>query len=490
MSEHFSEHELEIYYLSPEELGESETEKILLHLGKCQLCNGHLREVKQYYQSLEESPESTPTERDTAFARKLLSRNRLFLPGRKAELKEKSDSLVESFAEVIEPYRSSLTERFIRYLRIHPVRSAGVFSFAALALAAAFMSIRPKLDKNPAIAQAKDGFLIVQNGHGDELWRKHIGDKFTMEGAPPYIGGHPERVINLKDLDSDGTNELFCIFGWTSMDFPFNNLLICYNADSTERWKYELHRTMQFGGVPYSDQYKFYHIEAGDFAHSGDIEIIAAATHDPWAPNVLLRLDGKGGKLISEFWHPGMLREFGHKDLNHDGVEELVYGGQNNRLQQACVVVFDPRSVEGSAPAPQGYYPNGFPQGTEKYYITFPGSDLKQFATDVTNEVTGLRIAGDGTLEVMVNEPVRIATGTLYYYFDSQLNCINVRASDSFTAAHQQLERDGKLATHLNDEYFEALRKGVTYWDGEKFVNHLTMNPEDNSAFLLESFTG
>src|SRR2546426_3126630 len=167
MSEHFSENDLEIYYLSPEELSESETKRITLHLEDCQLCKGHLGQLIQYYQSLEESPESTPTERDTAFARKLLSRNRLFLPGRKAVLKEKSDSLVESFAEVIEPYRSSLTERVIRYFRIHPVRSAGMVSFAAIALAAVFMSIRPRLDKNPAIAQAKDGFLIVQNSYGD-----------------------------------------------------------------------------------------------------------------------------------------------------------------------------------------------------------------------------------------------------------------------------------------------------------------------------------
>lgn len=147
---------------------------------------------------------------------------------------------------------------------------------------------------------------------------------------------HPERAISLQDVDGDGRDEVLCIFGWTAAAFPFNNRLLCYNPDGTERWKYEIHRTMKIGGVSYNDQYRFYHLEAGDFAHSGRIEVIAAARHDPWSPNVLVRLDGDSGKIVSEFWHPGQLTEFDHKDLDHDGVDELIYGGQNSRAS-TCV---------------------------------------------------------------------------------------------------------------------------------------------------------
>jgi hypothetical protein len=48
--------------------------------------------------------------------------------------------------------------------------------------------------------------------------------------------------------------------------------------------------------------------------------------------------------------------------------------------------------------------------------------------------------------------------------------CISVRPSDSYTAAHRLFEQEGKLTSHLDDDYFEALRRGVLYWDGEKFV--------------------
>ena len=474
MSDHCSENKLEILCLSPEELTGSEKEKIMLHLDECLLCKEHFGRLQQFYQNLRETLDSPPSERDSTFARRLLSRHRLSLPGRRPELSEKSDSLMETFAEVIEPYRRSFVERVIRYVRVHPVRSAGMVSFAAIALSLAFISIQPKLDKNPAIGEGKDGFLIVSNKHGDELWRKYIGAGYSTVGTP-----HPEHTISLQDVDGDGRDEVLCIFGWTASNFPFNNLLACYNPDGTERWKHELHRTMKFEGVPFTDDYRFYHLEAGDFAHSGHIEVFVAARHDPWSPNVLLRLDADSGKVFGEFWQSGTLKEFDHKDLDHDGVDELIYGGQNNRLQHACVVVFDPRRIEGSAPAPEGYYPQGFLAGTEKYYILLPASDLKEFASDVTNEVVGLRVTTGGAIEVIVNEPVQRAGGTLYYYFDSTMNCTIVKPSASFIASHGQLEREGKLATRLNDEYFEALRKGVEYWDGDRFVDRVTMNKHD-----------
>ena len=473
MANHIAEQIFDTLFLTPDELGEEEKKNIDQHLDECKLCNEHYQVLKAFYLDLDKNLNSPPTERDRAFAEKLLAKKRLALPLRAIE-KRKDDAL-DVYAEVIEPYYRSLPQRVIRYIQIHPVRAAAGFSMAAALVAVALMTFKPTKDANPAYAQAKDGFLIVNNKHGDELWRKYIGANFTMI-AEPYLANHPERAISLQDVDGDETNELFCIFGWTGMSYPFNNLLVCYNADGTEKWKYEIHRNVKLGGVPYSDQYRFYHIEAGDFAHSGNVEIVAAARHDPWHPNVLLQLDGKTGKLVSEFWHPGMLREFEHKDLDHDGVDELVYAGQNNRLQHACLVVFDPRKIEGSAPAPEKYYPQGISAGTEKYYIIFPASDLKQFASDITNEVRELRITNDGMIEVVVLEPTRPANGTLYYYFDSSLNCIRVRASDSFTAAHNQMEREGKLSSHLNDEYFEALRKGVLYWDSEKFVSEPTMN--------------
>ncbi len=476
MAQHCTEIELRTLDLSPETLGGDERERIARHLEQCSLCRELYYKVQEFYKSVRSALELPASEKDAALAHRLLSGDRHSLAGRNARLAEKNDSLAESFAEVIEPYRQSVSKRALRFVRHHPVRSFAAVPFAAALLAFALISLRPRFDKNPIIVDVIDGFLVTKNAHGDELWRKYLGTNFNVPNFSSSFRGHPDRAVRIQDVDGDGGNEILCIFGWTNGTLPENNLVVCYNGDGNERWRYELHRSVTLGGVQYNDLYRFYHIEAGDFAHSGKVEVWAAARHDPWHPNVLLRLDANDGKLLGEYWHPGQLTEFDHKDLDHDGVDELVYGGQNNRLKHASLVVFDPRAMDGGAPAPDQYYPPGFRSGTEKYYILFPLSDLMTYSSDVTNVVQNLRITDDGMMEVTIEEAARQSSGTLYYYFDSTMTCINVRASDSFTASHRLFEQEGKLSSRLDDPYFESLRKGVQYWDGERFLGSVTRN--------------
>jgi hypothetical protein len=476
MAKHCSEYELQMLDRPSEAPEGAERARIALHVEGCSLCREHLEDVREFNRNLAASLASPPSEKDVAFARKLLSGHRPFLAGRRARLPEKSDSLAESFAEVIEPYRQPLAKRVLRFVQFHPVRSFAGAAAGVLALVLATAVFRPGVDRNLMLAEGSEGFLVAKNAHGDELWRKYVGADFTAASYAAVFGSHPDRGIRVLDVDNDGKNEVLSIFGWTNESLPANNVVSCYNADGSERWKYELHRSMTLGGFHYSDLYRFYHLEAGDFAHTGHVEVVAAARHDPWAPNVLVRLDAATGKLLGEYWHPGQLREFDQKDFDHDGVAELAFGGQNNRLKHACVAILDPRSIDGGAPATDGYYPAGFRPGTEKFYILLPQSDLMTYTTDVTNEVERLRITDNGMIEAVVKEPARGVSGSLFYYFDSTMTCVSVRASDSYTGAHNLYVKEGKLSSRLDDAYFAALRSGVLYWDGDKFVTTVTRN--------------
>ncbi len=479
MRDHLTEEILEEYLLSDGTFGESGKNDVALHLGTCALCREHLAGLTDYHRLLKEELDSPPSERDKALARELISGNRLSLPNRRNALIERSDNLVEAIAEDIEPYRSSFMERIVRYFRIHPIRSAGYATGAAMAIALSIVLLRPQFDKNPSHALVRDGSLIVNNKEGKEVWRKYIGYGYnSLDGE---FTDHPERVVNLQDIDRDGRNEVMCVFGWMSMQTPISNTIVCYNSDGTERWKYDIRRSMTVGGISYSDDYRFYHLEAGDFAHSGKIELLAAARHETWSPNLLVRLNPETGTFVSEFWHPGELRKFAHTELDHDGIDDLIYGGQNNRLGHANIVVFDPRSITGAAPVPPEYYPKEIPAGTEKYYIMFPWSDMKFVRNDVTNEVVGVHVTKDNMTEVIVDERGP-ESGGIYYYFDSTMTCVSARPADAFTSTHVRLEHEGKLTDHLTDEYFEALRKGVMYWDGDKFVLTPTINRHYSEA--------
>jgi hypothetical protein len=478
MSDHCAEYELETLLLAPETLTEGEREKIQSHCEGCLLCSEHLANLRQFYNDLEENAKSRPTERDTAFAHDLLSKRRLSLAGRKLELTEKSDSLAESFAEIIEPYRGPLVRRFIRYIQIHPIRFAAASSLSVAAIVLALTTIHPSRDTNPSYARAKDEFLIVYNSTGEELWKKHIGGHFddaTYESTTSASRG-PERFRSVLDIDGDGKNEVLSIYSGTGGTAPFDNTLLCYNPDGSERWRYTLDREMTFGSIAYNDSYRFYTLAAGNFGEGGKSEVVAAAGHFPWLPSDIVRLNGNDGTLISEFWHPGALEAFAKKKIQGGSGAELVFGGKNGLFGQAALLVMDPRQVEGLAPMPDSSKPKGIGPGSEKYYVLFPGSDIQQFWNDPA-VVDEINLASDGTLEVIVDEKTTShPDAQIHFIFDSTFSCIRVSGSNTFTWVHDEYKKEGKVSSVLDDRYFEELRKKVEYWDGDRFVNKVAMN--------------
>jgi hypothetical protein len=82
----------------------------------------------------------------------------------------------------------------------------------------------------------------------------------------------------------------------------------------------------------------------------------------------------------------------------------------------------------------------------------------------------------DGSIEIRSEEITDGVSYDLIYYFNRTMKCIVVQASDSFMKLHQRLEAEGKTKTIADAHYFEQLRQGVLYWDGEKFVHEPTMN--------------
>jgi hypothetical protein len=469
-SNHLDEKTLELYVLDAAAVNEQRG-SIRKHLMQCAACADIHRRMKEYYSQLARLES----------ARRNISTQALYMPHRGISVRA---------AEYPMPHvaSQSMPARMMESLRRYPFRWASGFA----ALVAALVLLIPSLwtaDSNPAYARPEKEFMVVYNRHGEELWRRYVFKGFVAEGMPGWISEHPERGCIVRDVDNDGRNEVMGIFGWTASPYmgpnnPLQNVVVCFNADGSERWRYELHRTVTIGGVPYSDDYGFYQIlyeEYGD----GSADVVAFATHRPWFPNVIVRLDARTGAFKSEYWHNGMLPYYIQKDLDGDGIQELLLGGQNNRLMQASLAVFDPRKVEGHGPAPAGFAPEGIAAGTEKYYLLFPGSDLKKFWSDITNEVTGVKLMEDGLIQVIVAEkvpfPVKMEDpapngGTLYFYFDSSMRCVRVRPSDAFSGLHGRYRDRGLVTSELSDEYFENLRRGIRYWDGEKFVQEPVMN--------------
>ncbi|MBI3194936.1 MAG: hypothetical protein HYZ34_10795 [Ignavibacteriae bacterium] len=157
-------------------------------------------------------------------------------------------------------------------------------------------------------------------------------------------------------------------------------------------------------------------------------------------------------------------------------MEEIVFGGENNGLQRAILVVLDHRAITGYSPTDDEHRPQGKLLGTEKFYIVFPRSDLARFSRVQRNRTNDLRLVENG-IEIHIVESLHDDTqyGPIFQ-FDNALRCIGITEEDLFATYHHKLETEGKLTKKLDAQYYEDLRQGVQYWDGDKFVKEPTMN--------------
>jgi hypothetical protein len=368
----------------------------------------------------------------------------------------------------------TLPARIVLFIIRHPyVTTSGFVGFFVGAIIAAQMLLLPALkDRNPSYARAKDEFLVVYNKEGDVLWKKHVG---SMYDAETLRGGHePHEYIATIDVDGDGRQEVVGLFSY-QLNWPNANAVMCYNADGTTRWSFEFHRTMTFGAETFSDEYHPVSIMAADFDKDGKVEIIATFGHTTYFPTAIVRLNGATGVVEGEYWNCGSSVHPQHRDFNGDGIEELYFPGENNGFNKACLLVLDPRRIRGHSPAPSEYTPANVPRGEEQYYLLFRRNDFAPFSYHKRNKTTHILFEGGTTLTAWVRELVDDGEPGVLFQLDQSMTCQVVTGSDPFVTLHHKFESEGKLTRKLDAEYWEEQRRGVQYWDGEKFVTTPTM---------------
>ncbi len=457
---HLEENIIELYILGYLDNTE-EYEAIERHLKECQGCLASYQEIADYYTDVEHLQEQRLKASPQALTvRRMVTR-------------------FQTFQETLSPrnIKPTLPARFMFFVLRHPAISSVCFTaivFASLILGT--IDFKPK-DTNPEYARAKDEFLVVYNKNGDELWRKHIGIGYGLENLrdqEPFLD--PDEYLQTVDVDGDGKKEVIAIFGMLSKWQPKKNTIYCYTSDGNERWTYKFNRQMTFGNNIFDDTYQFSKFLIGDFDKNDSFEIIAVMYHGGWYPSAIIKIDASQGKLLNEYWHSGSIRKLMHSDLDNDGVDEIIATGENNGFNLASIVVLDPRNFTGHSPAPEEYTPKDVSIGNEKYYLLINRTDLKKYASHKRNRARGVRFTSDGSLIVDVTEEIELKQYILLYLFSRTLQCINVDGEDKFVTLHNKYLADGKVTEKLDEQYYEDLRKGVQYWDGENFVNYPTMN--------------
>lgn len=337
--------------------------------------------------------------------------------------------------------------------------------------AAVFMIVRPGTSRSgqPVDFHIRGTTLIILGENGKELWRKDLKIE-GLEGEDFYriyfqVADRSQTSIRLpslviKDINGDGRNEvLFAVQKRT--DSFGEGTLYCFDSRGRELWHFAAGAEMRFGGRTYSADYRIYGFSTHDFNRDGHQEIAVISYHYPQWPCQLALLDCRGRK-IGEFWNSGYLNDISFQDLDGDGREEMIVSGVNNQYG-GCLIVFDPRHVEGCSPQSGEFRADALPQGSEKYYLLFPRTDLSLARGDIVEGLDHFGITSNKHIEAETVYDLIFELG-----FD--LRCLYVDWGHSFMIKHNELRAKGKIRSALDNAYRESLKNGIRYWDGSRFV--------------------
>ena len=127
----YTEEELDLFASFPERLTDEQKIAIEAYIRKNMLAAEYVALQRKIYAELENDLLQPPTHSDFELADKLLRKKQFLLPSLGLTRPEKKDFLVSPF-EIISERRATLPVRFIRYARMHPVKT-GSFAIAAIA---------------------------------------------------------------------------------------------------------------------------------------------------------------------------------------------------------------------------------------------------------------------------------------------------------------------------------------------------------------------
>ena len=156
-TEHLEEDILALYVLMAPEVVERRGE-IAAHLEHCAGCARLHQEITEYYAEVDELQKA---EAESIFPA-LQASSRLVRPPFVDELGPLS------------PVKRPVVQIFVSSFKTYPIRWSAAFAVILTAL----VLFVPKLlttDGNPAYVRASNGYLLVFNKNGKELWRKYIG---------------------------------------------------------------------------------------------------------------------------------------------------------------------------------------------------------------------------------------------------------------------------------------------------------------------------
>jgi hypothetical protein len=464
---HPTDEQLVIWLRAKKDVDHDDAVRISEHLETCHSCKERLERLKAYYRDLEEEIGKPPGRKERSLASKITQRRtKRALP---------SGSLLQTYEAPLEEHRSSLPVQIKNYLQDHPAGSASI-TIGTIFLATLLFIVQPwqGSNHNPTYAEVERNVLHVYDQQGESLWN------MVVDGIPNGTNSEIEatrsskRFIRITDIDGDGTSEVI-LTGAGYQDDITAGMLYCYNNDGTLRWKQSPPPPITFGDRAHSSEINWDILDFFVYNPSESNSRLFVTSNSSWFPSVLFELDTSNGEILQSYWHPGWIWDseiYKGDDVRND---KLILGATNNAYQKAALIVLNPTNINGYAPVKESYQPKIGSRADEDTYIMFKPSTLnEQFGTQLYNEISWLRITGEGGLNVRTEENLSVSEkpASVLYSLDKNFTVLEARGVARYQRFYSDLYNDGKLEQPFTDEYWETLKDSVLYWDetAESFI--------------------
>ncbi len=312
-----------------------------------------------------------------------------------------------------------------------------------------------------AIEYTENGFRIL-NRFGFVRWSKEFPGS-QLKDAHDQL----KDLCQFTDIDNDGKPEVL-LFLPTKNAASSNARLFVYNERGDTLFT-------RFCGICRQYPTDSVSEDQPDYYECGRVQVVEAngrklivteiAKNEPARGYV--RLWSTAGDSMGWYINSGGTTFVQVADVDHDGLDELLFFGFNLRLNCVAMFVLPIESLAGVGPPyeanSRGYDLSQVKRGNHKVYFAFPPTDVWR-ATGRMDYQGGINVeVKTDEMVVATNEALDDLGSPIHarYHISPKFEVIGVSLDDSFATLHRRLIAAGKLADITESAYCRILQEQV-----------------------------
>lgn len=339
------------------------------------------------------------------------------------------------------------------------------------------------VDQNPVDAEYRGEQMLLKNQFGQTIQSIQVG-AMIIEDLNQVRSEYTRNKVAFIDINHDGINEVIYSRNFNNENESKDEELVAYSVlGDSLIWTKQLRFDLQFPNKPFIDEdpFRVFNIQSIEDSANVSNQILVNVSHNNFFPNLLLNLGAATGTELGSYVHTGRINQILTYDLTEDGKDEIIGIGTNNAFDQATVAFFlRSDDINGHSPLTDEYKINGYQKANEIKYIRFPRSIVGDaFRMREMNNVPGqIQIdEEEKTILFRVHDfllrgdnPFQKDNADLLFYFNYDFEIQSIATDSNYDLWAKNLYEDGRIPFEPDNEYFEAFKDSILYWEEDEFV--------------------